>query len=69
MTSPMKNRLFCTALLLSSLQFGFGQTQSETATFSFGPPLTPVWDISGYYTLTNHLQGATILRWILCSEA
>lgn len=60
MTSPIKSRLFCTALLLSSLQFGFAQSQTSATTFSFGLPLTPVWDVSGYYDLTNHMQGAKL---------
>jgi hypothetical protein len=55
MTSPIKNRLLGTVLLLSSLQFGFAQ--SNTLTFVFGPPLTPVWDISGIYQITNFMQG------------
>jgi len=58
MTSPIKNRLFGTALLLSSLQFGFAQSQSNILTFVFGPPATPVWDISGPYQITNRMQGA-----------
>jgi len=58
MTSLIKNRLFCTALLLSSLQFGF--SQALTNAFYFGPPLNPVWDISGVYQLTNFMQSATI---------
>jgi len=60
MTNLIKNRLFCAALLLSSLQVGFAQSQTNVPTFSFGLPLTPVWDISGSYYITNHLQGATI---------
>ena len=59
MTSLIKTRLFCSALLLASLQFGFTQSQGTT-TFSFGPPLTPVWDLSGTYQITNHLQGAKL---------
>ena len=47
MISPLKNGLVCTGLLLSSLQFGFAQSQATTTAFSFGPPLTPVWDLSG----------------------
>ena len=31
-----------------------------TPTFSFGPPLNPVWDVSGTYQLTNYLQGAKL---------
>jgi hypothetical protein len=58
MTSPIKNRLFCTALLLSSLQFGFAQ--ALTNTFFFGPPLTPVWDLSGTYQITNRTQGSKL---------
>lgn len=57
MISMLKNRLSCTALLLSSLQFGFAQSQTNDATLTFGPPLTPVWEISGYYQITNRLQG------------
>src|ERR1035438_4765934 len=60
MTSPFKNRLLCAALLLSSLQFGIAQSQTDLNAFSFGPPATPVWDISGTYQLTNHLQGAKL---------
>ena len=60
MTSPIKNRLFCAALLLCSLQFGFAQNQANLTTFSFGPPANPVWDISGVYQITNHMQGAKI---------
>jgi O-glycosyl hydrolase len=26
-------------------------------TFAFGPPVTPVWDVSGTYQITNRLQG------------
>jgi hypothetical protein len=58
MTSPIKNRLFGAVLLLSSLQFGFAQSESNILTFVFGPPAAPVWDISGIYQITNHMQGA-----------
>jgi hypothetical protein len=54
----MKNRLFCAALLLSSLQFGFAQIQT---TLSLGPTNgLPVWDISGIYQITNQMQVAVI---------
>ena len=33
---------------------------TPTPTFSFGPPLTPVWDVSGTYQITNHAQGAKL---------
>jgi hypothetical protein len=56
MTSPTKNRLLGAVLLLSSLQFGFAQ--SNIITFIFGPPITPVWDISGTYQITNFMQGS-----------
>jgi O-glycosyl hydrolase len=29
-------------------------------TFSFGPPVAPVWDVSGSYQVTNHAQGAKL---------
>ncbi len=61
MTSPTKNRLLGAVLLLSSLQFGFAQ--SNIYTFVFGPPVsptTPVWDVSGTYQITNHMQGAKL---------
>jgi hypothetical protein len=58
MTNSSHNRLFCAALLLSSLQFGLSQT--ITNSFFFGPPLTPVWDISGIYQITNHMQSAKL---------
>jgi hypothetical protein len=61
MTHPIKNRLIGTVLLLGSLQFGFAQSQSNTLTFAFGPPLTPVWDISGTYQITNRLEGDAFL--------
>jgi hypothetical protein len=54
----MKNCLFYTALLFASLQLGFSQTLTNT--FFFGPPLTPVWDISGIYQITNQMESATI---------
>jgi hypothetical protein len=57
MTNPIKNHLFGTVLLLSSLQFGFAQSQSDLLTFVFGPPLLPVWDMSGTYQVTNRMQG------------
>jgi hypothetical protein len=53
----MKNRLFCAALLLSSLQFGLAQSTTNLTTFSFGLPLVPVWDVSGTYQITNYMQG------------
>lgn len=58
MNSQIKNRLFCAALLLSSLQFGLAQTTAPI--FYFGPPAAPVWDISGTYVITNHVQSSTI---------
>ena len=61
MTNTIKTRLFCAALLLSSLQFGLSQTLTNT--FFFGPtltPPTPVWDISGIYQITNSMQGAKL---------
>jgi hypothetical protein len=60
MISPTKKHLFGTALLLSSLQFGFAQSESNILTFVFGPPATPVWDVSGPYQITNHLEGAKL---------
>jgi hypothetical protein len=60
MTSLTKHRLLCAALLLSSLQFGFSQTPTSPTIFNFGPPVNPVWDISGTYQITNHLVGKTI---------
>ena len=61
MTSPNRNRLIGSALLLASLQLGL--SQPLTNTFYFGPsltPPTPVWDISGAYQITNHMEGHTI---------
>ncbi len=58
MTSPLKNRLLGTALLFASLQFGFAE--ALTNTFYFGLPLTPVWDISGVYQITNLMQSSTM---------
>ena len=59
MTSPIKNHWFCGALLLASLQLGVAADQSNPPySFNFGPPTTPVWDISGGYQITNHLQSA-----------
>ena len=60
MLSLLKHGLICTGLLLSSLQFGVAQSQATPTTFSFGPPLNPVWDISGYYQITNHMQGSKL---------
>ena len=60
MTNSSNIRLFSTALLLSSLQFGFAQPQVTTPTFSFGTNNTPVWDLSGTYQITNHLEGAKL---------
>jgi len=60
MSSRIKNRLFCAALLFSSLQFGLAQSQDNAPTFFFGPPVTPVWDISGTYVITNRMQSAGI---------
>jgi hypothetical protein len=54
----MKNRVFCAALLLASLQFGY--SQALTNTFYFGLPLNPVWNIYGVYDITNHMQSSTI---------
>jgi hypothetical protein len=59
MTSPIKNCLLGAVLLLSSLQFGFAQ--SNVLTFVFGPPLIPVWDISGTYDITNYMQGSKFI--------
>jgi hypothetical protein len=36
------------------------QPPAGTNTFFFGPPATPVWDMSGTYLITNHVQGAKI---------
>jgi len=33
---------------------------ASSTTFSFGPPITPVWDVSGTYQITNCLQGAKL---------
>lgn len=60
MTSRIKNRLFCAALLFSALQFGLAQAQNSAPTFFFGPPVTPVWDISSTYNITNRLQSASL---------
>ncbi len=60
MTSPIKNRLFATTLLLSSLQFSVAQANTNFLTFIFGPPVAPVWDVSGSYQITNHMQGAKL---------
>jgi len=60
MTSLIKNRWFCAALLLSSLQLASAQPSSNLDYFSFGPPLTPVWDLSGTYQITNFMQGSKI---------
>jgi len=60
MTSPIKTHCFGTVLLLSTLQFGIAQSDSNLLTFVFGPPATPVWDISGTYQITNHMQGAKL---------
>lgn len=60
MTSPIKHRIFATVLLLSSLQFGIAQSDTSVLTFIFGPPAMPVWDVSGTYQITNHLQGAKL---------
>ena len=65
----MKHRLFCTALLLSSLQFGSAQVSSNLTYFSFGPPLTPVWDLSGTYQITNYMQGAKIQPMVIVFNA
>jgi O-glycosyl hydrolase len=60
--------------LTARLVYDAGSTLSSTAVnmtitnspppptnvFFFGPPLTPVWDISGTYGITNHTQGATL---------
>jgi O-glycosyl hydrolase len=35
-------------------------TPTPNPTFSFGPPTTPVWDISGTYQLTNHMEGTKV---------
>ena len=61
MTSPIKNHWFCGALLLASLQLGVADDQSAPPyTFHFGPPAIPVWDMSGLYQITNHLQSAHV---------
>ena len=60
MTSPIKSRCFGTVLLLASLQYGIAQSDTNLLTFVFGPPVTPVWDVSGTYQITNHLQGAKL---------
>jgi hypothetical protein len=62
MTSSIKRCVLFAAVLLSSLQFCSAQTQTNvTDFFAFGPPLTPVWDISGTYQITNRVQ-RTILQ-------
>jgi hypothetical protein len=33
---------------------------ASSTTFSFGPPVTSVWDVSGAYQITNHMQGAKL---------
>jgi hypothetical protein len=60
MTSSIKNHLFCAALFVSLLAFGATQARGETAGFVFGLPLTPVWDVTGTYSITNHMQSSTI---------
>lgn len=61
MNSPAKHRLFFTAIALLSLQFSFAQTQTNAPDFfAFGPPLNPVWDLTGTFDITNHMQTATI---------
>jgi len=57
---PFKSRALLFAVVLSPLQFAFGQGQATGPTFTFGPPATPVYDISSGYQITNHVQGATI---------
>jgi hypothetical protein len=61
MTSSIKRCLFLTAVCLLSLRVGYAQSLADTATFSFGPPLTSVWDITGTYQITNHMQGAKVM--------
>jgi hypothetical protein len=61
MTSPNRTRLIGSALLLASLQLGLSQTLTNT--FYFGPsftPPTPVWDVTGVYQITNHMESHTI---------
>jgi hypothetical protein len=55
-----KNRLCCAALFVSLLPFALPQAQGETVGFIFGPPLTPVWDVTGTYNITNFMQSPTI---------
>jgi hypothetical protein len=60
MTSSIKNRLLCAALFASLLPFSLARAEEGTAGFTFGPPLNPVWDVTGTYDITNHMQSATI---------
>jgi hypothetical protein len=60
MSNRIIGRLCCAALLFSSLQFGLAQSQDSAPAFFFGPPVTPVWDISGTYVITNRLQSASL---------
>ena len=56
----MKKLLFAAALCLASFQFGLAQNATNLNVFTFGPPLTPVWEIDGIYQLTNHMQGVSL---------
>jgi hypothetical protein len=60
MIRSMKKLLFCAALALSSLPLAHAQDSTNLNVFTFGPPLTPVWDISGIYQITNHMQGVKL---------
>ena len=59
MTSPTKHRLFLAAVALLALQPAFAQTNVPDF-FAFGPPLAPVWDLTGTYDITNHMQAAAV---------
>ncbi len=56
----MKKLSLCAALLVSSLQLVSAQIQTNLDVFFFGPPATPVWDISGIYRITNHMESPKI---------
>ncbi len=59
MNSQIKNRLFCAALLLSSLQFGLcSNDRPHLLLWPAGWP--SVWDISGTYHDHQPVQTSTI---------
>ncbi len=56
----MKHYAFCAALLLSSIHLGLAQYQNGAPTFFFGPTNAPVWDITGTYNITNHMESSSM---------